>query len=113
MGRGLRNPDRILTCALLLLGSTLQGDEAVWAQSRDAATGSIEGTAVLGRRLTAEYKRVRVYAEPGTRSAPPAAVAHPLMFAPALAGRCRVWLLEPSQVGATLHSGSRLSRSGD
>jgi len=78
MGRGMRNPDRILTCALLLLGSTWPGGGAVWAQSRDTATGRIEGTAVLGRRLTAEHKRVRVYAEPGSRSAPPAVAAQPL-----------------------------------
>jgi plastocyanin len=78
MGGGLRNPDQVLTCALLLLGSTVPGGRVAWAQSHDSAAGRIEGTAVLSRRLTAEHRRVRVYAEPGTRPLPPPSAAHPL-----------------------------------
>jgi hypothetical protein len=62
----------------MLLGATLPGGRVAWAQSRDSAAGRIEGTAVLSRRLTAEHKRVRVYAEPGTRPPPAATTTHPL-----------------------------------
>jgi hypothetical protein len=74
----MRNPDRIFGGALLVLGSIVPGRAAAWAQSHDSTTGRIEGTAVLARRLTTEHRRVRVYAEPGSRSVAPPAMVHPL-----------------------------------
>lgn len=78
MDRGIRNPGGILICAVLILGSMAPVSREAWAQSRDSLTGRIEDTAVLGRRLTTEHKRVRVYAEPGTLPAPATETSHPL-----------------------------------
>ncbi|MEO8448408.1 MAG: carboxypeptidase regulatory-like domain-containing protein [Gemmatimonadota bacterium] len=47
----------LLLCAAALVCSPL------WAQQ----TGRIDGVAVIGRRLTTQHQRVRVYAEPGAQ----------------------------------------------